>query len=60
MKRDFKFSSVLILQLIMIVIVFIITRLLATNPTEIEGMASSLKDIFSSLLRFIVITIFNL
>lgn len=59
MKRDFKFSSVLILQLIMIVIVFIITRLLATNPTEIEGMASSLKGIFSSLLRFIVITIFQ-
>ena len=59
MKREFKFSSVLILQLIMIVIVFIITRLLATNPTEIEGMASSLKGIFSSLLRFIVITIFQ-
>ena len=59
MKRDFKFSSVLILQLIMIVLIFIISKLLATSPTEIEDMTSSFKGMFSSFLTFMVMAVFQ-
>lgn len=59
MKRDFKFSSVLILQLIMTSLIFIIAKLLATNPIEIEDMTSSFKNMLSSLLTFIVMTVFQ-
>lgn len=59
MKREFKFSSVLILQLIMATLIFIIAKLLATNPIEIEDMTSSFKNILSSFLSFMVMTVFQ-
>ena len=59
MKRDFKFSSVLILQLIMIVLTFIISKLLATSPTEIEDMTSSFKGMLSSFLTFMIMAVFQ-
>lgn len=59
MKRDFKFSSVLILQLIMTTLIFIISKLLATNPIEIEDMTSSFKNMLLSFLSFMVMTVFQ-
>jgi len=59
MKRNYKFSSVFLIQLIMVLIIFIIGRLFGNLSTDVEDLASSLYSYISSLLINIVLIIFQ-
>ncbi|PKZ17223.1 hypothetical protein [Anaerococcus octavius] len=59
MKRNYKFSSVFLIQLIMVLIIFIIGRLFGNLSTDVEDLASSLYSYISILLINIVLIIFQ-
>lgn len=59
MKRDYKFSSVFIINLIMIVIIAIISEILSQVSADLETMTTSLSGIVSNILRTAVYVIFN-
>ena len=59
MKRDYKFSSVFIINLIMIVIIAIISVILSQASADLEAMTISLSGIVSNILRTAVYVIFN-
>lgn len=59
MKRDFKFSSVLILQLILAVIVLIINQLLAGSPAGLDDISNSNAGLLSRILTFLTVSIFQ-
>ncbi len=59
MKRNYKFSSVFLIQLIMVLIIFIIGRLFGNLSTDVEDLTSFLYSYISSLLIIIVLIIFQ-
>lgn len=51
MQRDYKFSSVIILQFISAIIVFLIAKLFGTSPNDLESMGTSFSGIISNILQ---------
>lgn len=59
MQRDYKFSSVIILQFISGIIVFLIAKLFGISPNDLENMGTSFSGIISNILTTIVVIIFQ-
>lgn len=59
MQRDYKFSSVIILQFISVIIVFLIAKLFGTSPNDLESMGTSFSGIISNILTTIVVITFQ-